>query len=402
MLGLIAIVIVCLLCIALAKAALLRLVRSNIRYGRCVLLALTADTLSSATAVLAVMVFFLFASPPFLRAWQVPREPPPVYAYFPPSPSSTQLTVHSLPVTPEPSLMPTVTGLVPASDAAQQALAYLQRQYNPQVGLLRESPSVAPHKYWLATDNLAALYALRVTGRHTLADEIGMTYARYGSPIHGLLETLSGQMVTWPPYVETQQQIATVGTAAVWLETRTVGAQYQDWAEYADLALYAALNAQNLGQSAEARRLYQDAMRLFDSVGFADKAFRANGVYATYKLALAIYVAQAIGEPVDARLWPALLTKQASTGAPEAYVGGFYTLYNRQGQPLNDPNTETTAYALLALSRGAPVMPAIFIPVINISSSTPLPMRTPPASTATRLSIELSSAIERGVGFLKH
>lgn len=42
--------------------------------------------------------------------------------------------------------------------------------------------------------------------------------------------------------------------------------------------------------------------------------------------------------------------KQAGTDAPLAYVGGFYALYGRDGRAVGDPNTETTAYALLALN----------------------------------------------------
>jgi len=383
----------------LVTGLLLMLLRRD-RLSRSWLAAALAD--GGMTAILAVLVVLLLAPPPFLYVLQTPRDPLArrVSVCSPPVPSLAQLAVNSPPVTPTRGLLPIVTAPSPTPVPVQQALAYLQKQYDPQVGLLRESPTTAPHKYWLVTDNLVALYALRTTGGSTLTDEIAATLKHYNSPTHGLIEILGGQTMSWPPYVETQQQVATVGSAEVWLETRTAGAQYQDWAEYADLTLYGALNARNRGQFTEARHIYQDAMRLFDGVGFADRAFRADGVYATYKLALAIYVAQASGEPVDARLWSALLTKQASTSAPAAYVGGFYTLYDRQGQPLNDPNTETTAYALLALSRGAPVTSIVPAP-IRTPFPTPAPVSTRPAPTATRVPTEFSSAIQRGVAFLK-
>lgn len=233
--------------------------------------------------------------------------------------------------------------------ASQQAVAFLARQYDDQVGLLRESPSVAPNRYWLAVDNVLAWHALTAAGQVTWTARLDAAFVKYDRPRHGLVEILGGQIVAWPPNVATQAGVARCGAAEIWLETRTDGDRYQDWGEYADLALYGVLLSRNGGQYTEARRQYQDAMRLFDGVGFADRAFRVDGVYATYKLALAILAGQAVGEPVDPWLWNALLSKQAGVATPTAYVGGFYALYDRQGQPLNDPNTETTSLALLAL-----------------------------------------------------
>jgi hypothetical protein len=88
-------------------------------------------------------------------------------------------------------------------------------------------------------------------------------------------------------------------------------------------------------------------LTLFDGVGFADKAYRSaegHGLYATYKLALALYVADAIGEAPDEAILDALLSKQDPSG-------GFTSLYDDEGRPQGDTNTETTSYALLALGR---------------------------------------------------
>ncbi|MCP4165442.1 MAG: hypothetical protein GY759_06060 [Chloroflexi bacterium] len=68
--------------------------------------------------------------------------------------------------------------------------------------------------------------------------------------------------------------------------------------------------------------------------------------YATYKLALALYVGVVLNEPVDPVLLQTLLDKQFAGGD---YRGGFVTLYTSAG-PVNDSNTEATAYAVLALS----------------------------------------------------
>lgn len=288
---------------------------------------LSADLITN--LVLLTTVILLASPPPYLVLWQTPTERAQRVSVCYPS-------------------RPPVIARSRLISIVQQTQVYLVRQYNSQVGLLRESPTTAPYRYWLATDNLIALFALRSTENYTVTTSMATTINSYGDPTHGLIEALDGRSIVWPPYVATQKRIATVGSAEIWLETRTSGAQYGDWAHYADLILYAALNAYNQGRLTEAHRLYQDAMQLFDGVGFADQAFHADGAYATYKLALALFVAVVLNDTPDPRLYSMLLAQQASTST---YAGGFYALYDRQGHSLNDPNTETTAYALLALRR---------------------------------------------------
>jgi len=246
--------------------------------------------------------------------------------------------------------------------ASQRAVDYLWEQYNPTVGLLRESPTVAPNTYWLATDNRLAGYAFEAIGTPETLDHartISATLWAYDTPDHGLIEALQGQPVTWPPYTETQTVLTTTGGGeTIKLETRLAGARYADWVEYADLALYAALDAWNKGQRDLARERYASALALFDGVGFADNAYEfpslgRSALHETYKLALAVYVAQVISEPTNASILQALLDQQAP---PETsymgahYSGGFYTLYDADGLSQGDPSTETTAYAILALN----------------------------------------------------
>jgi hypothetical protein len=93
---------------------------------------------------------------------------------------------------------------------------------------------------------------------------------------------------------------------------------------------------------------------MWNGVGFADAAYRNEGRYATYKLALALYVARVIGEPRRPTILNALLARQAPPGATcdgRSCAGGFYTLYNDGGTVVGDTNTETTAYATLGLLR---------------------------------------------------
>lgn len=109
--------------------------------------------------------------------------------------------------------------------------------------------------------------------------------------------------------------------------------------------MYGALNACNQGNREQAHERFQQAMNLFDGLGFADKAYQNSlpSLYATYKLALALYVGTLLGEQQEGRLLPALLFKQNA-------AGGFVTLHDSKDIGQGDSNTETTAYALLALA----------------------------------------------------
>ena len=228
----------------------------------------------------------------------------------------------------------------PLRAPAAGAQAFLRTQYDPGVRLLRESPVVAPERHWLATDNRLAVYALEAAG-DGLAPIVAAALAEYSdqfdAPQHGLIEALTGAPIAWPPRTHTHTELA----AGVWHEERLSGVAMDDWMEYADLTLYGALEAWNRGDTVEARRRYAAALALFDGIGFADRARTTH--YTTYKLALALWVGHRLGAPQRPDLLTTLLSKQDASG-------GFVSLYNLQGTPEGDANTETTSYALLALT----------------------------------------------------
>ena len=115
-----------------------------------------------------------------------------------------------------------------------------------------------------------------------------------------------------------------------------------DWAGYADLTLYAALSAFNIGDIATANSLYADALKMWDGVGFADVAFVRDGRYASYKLALGLIVANRMRIDAPPGMWDRLLSLQDTNG-------GFFALYDEDGRGVNDSNSETSCYALLAM-----------------------------------------------------
>jgi hypothetical protein len=248
----------------------------------------------------------------------------------------------------------------------QRAVAYLDAEYERGAfGLLPESPEARPNKHWLATDNQVAVWALRAADEEVFATQLERALRRWGTRRHGIIEALAGEPISWPPHPEQQfvigpylrHRTATQPNACsepkdspekvICQETRnTQMPRFDDWQEYADLALYGALNACNRGNTDQAHDYYGQALELFNNgVGFADKAYCGGEekYYATYKLALALYVGAALGEPVEEKLLAALLDKQDG-------AGGFYALYDSEGVGQGDSNTETTAYAILALA----------------------------------------------------
>jgi hypothetical protein len=230
--------------------------------------------------------------------------------------------------------------------------------------LLPESPEARPNKHWLATDNQLAVYALQAANQEAFASQLERALNRWGATRHGIIEALAGEHIIWPPYPETQYGVgphrwqrtrmqpnvcsmpADSPEKVVCQETRDAQKPpFADWQEYADLGFYGALSACNQGDAGQADERYRQALALFDGVGFADKAYAGSEqkLYTTYKVALALYVGARLGEPADAKLLTALLAKQNA-------AGGFTTLYDSHGIGRGDSNTETTAYALLALA----------------------------------------------------
>ncbi len=118
-----------------------------------------------------------------------------------------------------------------------------------------------------------------------------------------------------------------------------------DWERYADLAFIGALDAWHRGNAGLAVQRFRKGMETWNGTGFADAAFMSPGsnrLYATYKLALAVRTAAELRIPLDSKILERLLAQQEDSG-------GFVTLYDGNGAPQGDPNTETSSYALLAL-----------------------------------------------------
>lgn len=289
---------------------------------------------------------------PFWRVFQHKRQqcgpiqpvnrgiPSCILVYHPFAPN--KITVKGYSITPLPTSA--LTSAQPPSPALcaseQRGLAFLIARYNPALGLLNESPIAAPNNYWLTNDNALAAYAFARLGQLEMSATLQSSLQRYGHDSNGLIEVVWGLPVSFPPYAARQEMLSKVGIDDIWQEFHD-GDPLLDWAEYSDLGFLGALNEYQHGQFAEALSIFSNTLAQFDGTGFHDKAF--NGLYATYKLALALYAGATIHAPI-----PNGDQLLKILGSMQTADGGYKTDYHDLDTPEGDANTETTALALLA------------------------------------------------------
>jgi len=114
------------------------------------------------------------------------------------------------------------------------------------------------------------------------------------------------------------------------------------------MILYQSLAAFYAGDLNESLNRFQDAVKMWDGNGIADSSFRDPSDpqylrYATYKLALLLYVSQKLNQtlPFSNQINQTIWNMQA-------YNGGIITNYLSTNIPLGVVNTETTALVVLA------------------------------------------------------
>ena len=240
-------------------------------------------------------------------------------------------------------------------DRIRDAVEFLKGMFNSAIGLCAEAPEVAPNTYWLVSDNLWAYKALE---RHEpeiseaiklklieLAEAYNLPVDSQGLPISYKHEAVIGDTVPTPFNVTAQYTLYS-DDYAIKTEIANGTAIMEDWQEYADLLLFAALSKHWEGKEEEATALFNRAKDMWDGVGICDKAAKADGTYATYKLALLLYTSKILGIKLDfeEQLIVTIWKMQDET------TGGIITNYKQDGTPIGDENTETTSITIIALS----------------------------------------------------
>jgi hypothetical protein len=118
-----------------------------------------------------------------------------------------------------------------------------------------------------------------------------------------------------------------------------------NWQEYTDRLLYMALSCFWQGNNTAANPYFNNATDTWDGIGINDTATKAEGLYATYKLALLLYTSKVLGErlPFENELVKRLWSLQQGSD------GGIVTNYYANGTLVGDANTETTSIVIIAV-----------------------------------------------------
>jgi len=243
------------------------------------------------------------------------------------------------------------------AEKLKKAIEYLIRQFNPQIQLCAEAPRVAANTYWLVSDNLWTYKALENYAPEVsnaiksklieLASAYNLPTDHQGLPISFKHEAVLGDTVPTPFNVTVSY---TLYSDDYTLKTDIANgtAVMEDWQEYADLLLYAALSRHWEGKEEEALELFNMAKNMWDGVGLNDSYAREKGYYATYKLALLLYTSKVLGQklPFEEELMATIFKMQ------DQETGGIITDYYPNGQPVEyaDANTETTSIMIIALT----------------------------------------------------
>jgi hypothetical protein len=236
--------------------------------------------------------------------------------------------------------------------AASRGRRFLGDLLDPSLDLLPEYRGSAV--YWLCHDNYLAAKALARTDPG-LARKIRGAIRSYGARESGKVEILFGEARKPLPFRHSRLvDLKRVGDKLV--RTELAGEEvFPGWEEYADLLLLAAVASAETDPEL-ARRHFEQGMRLWDGVGFRDRAAKKSGKYAVYKVALGLLAASKLQLRADEQgaLVGRLLHQQGEDG-------GWVTDYDEKGRPPGRANVEPTALAVLALDAvAADVQPPKF------------------------------------------
>lgn len=194
--------------------------------------------------------------------------------------------------------------------------------------------------YWLYHDNYLAAKVLQ-SSHPTVAARIKKAMRSYNVQASGKIEILFGEAKEPLPFRHHKlTEVRRIGDKVIKTEIVTEQAM-AGWEEYADLLLMASIV---LDDKAQAQRHLQQALVMWDGMGFKDRVVEKHDRYATYKLALALLAAEKLGKrsPAHEAILERLLAQQAKDG-------GWITDYDLKGQPVGLTNVETTSLAVLAL-----------------------------------------------------
>jgi hypothetical protein len=228
--------------------------------------------------------------------------------------------------------------------AATLGRKFLVGLFDPAVDLLPEYRGA--NVYWLYHDNYLAAKVLAPHDQ-ALVDRIAASIRKRGVTKSGKIEILFDESPQGFPFRQYElTEVQRVGERVIKTEVVT-GEPFKGWREYTDLLLMAAIFKAKDGRDLDgAKQDFAAALETWDGRGLKDQVTKKTGLYATYKLALALVAAARLKVRPDVgdAIYRTLLTQQADDG-------GWITDYDARGQRVGLANVETTSLAVLAIER---------------------------------------------------
>ena len=278
---------------------------------------------------------------------------------------------------------------------AKAALFLNSTQFDSTVGLCREAPNVHNNTFWFVSDNLLAYHALRYYYPET-AEVVYATMLGYGYFRSFKHEVLFGTTIPYIPFqTNNTYVVAQIGTKFIETEVCN-GSSIDDYKEYADLCIFAALHFYWSGDISQAIDHFNMAKNMWNGTlhGVYDKASEdaeSEGerlVFSTYKLSLLLYCSRILGQPLEDKT----SIEETLWLMQDGEYGGLHTDYdiglNYTG---SDMNTETTSIAILAY---------MYEPkIVNRPVQYPPPLNIPP--DYQKIQEAVNSANEGDIVFVK-
>jgi parallel beta-helix repeat protein len=252
------------------------------------------------------------------------------------------------------------------------ALFLNSTQFDSAVGLCIEAPNVAPDTYWLVPDNLLAYHALKYYYPET-AEVVYATMLSYGYFRSFKHEVVFGTMIPYIPFrTPNTYVVAQIETKLIETEVCN-GSSMDDYKEYADLCIYAALHFYWNGNISQAIDYFDIAKNMWNGTlhGVYDKASKdaenegKRLIFSTYKLSLLLYCSRILGQPLENRT----SIEETLWLMQDGQYGGLHTDYDiNLNYTGSDMNTETTSLAVLAYKYEPKIVnrPVQYPPSLNI------------------------------------
>ncbi|MEM1611510.1 MAG: hypothetical protein QXQ57_07700 [Sulfolobales archaeon] len=212
-----------------------------------------------------------------------------------------------------------------------------------------ESPVAESATCYLSTNFIASYVLRELCGLGSIADKVDALLSRYSQySFYDYYQILLSRDIPYPFRLISTVDVAsrTVGDKNISIKTVVVRDEiFRDYYEYANMLFYDSIRNQLKGAYKDVGDSYWRARRMFDGIGFADRAYASLGYYETYKLALGLYTARMLAIDSDIELFRDLLNS----------IEPFATLYNSSLRGIGDLNVETASLTAIALYSDLPL-----------------------------------------------